>query len=112
MKTALNPEEINAEFEKVLSEINQMERKAINVPICHIILDINFQQRKLVEVLTGQIRKFSSNLIETTPAFEGMKYSQLIVRQNDHHPNHTAHGVFADVIFQYLVTHYLQEIIQ
>jgi len=55
------------------------------------------------EVIHGQIRRFFEQddipVVDLLPALSGRDPAELIVNRHDHHPNETAHRLFADAIW-------------
>jgi hypothetical protein len=94
-------------FEQVLAGFRSFGEQS-RLPICFVILHHNPQQLAEAFKLCQQVGRFSSCVINTTPAFQNEKFSNLVILKIDWHPNPRAQKIFARVVFDHLITNELK----
>lgn len=93
-------------FERILAGFRSFAEQSA-LPVCFVILQHDPEQREATLKLREQVGRFSSCIIDTSPAFENKKFSDLIIFKIDAHPNPRAQRIFARVVFDHLMTHEL-----
>jgi len=93
-------------FERNLTGFRSFVERS-GLPVCFVILQHDRDLQEATRKLREQISRFSSCIIDTSPAFENEKPSDLNILKIDSHPNPRAQRIFARVVLDYLMTHEL-----
>jgi hypothetical protein len=96
-------------YERVLTGFKSFAEQS-GVPLCFVILQHDFAQAAATVQLREQAGRYSSCIIDTTPAFVNENFSDLIVFNSDPHPNPKAQAIFAGVVFDYFVARHTVEV--
>jgi hypothetical protein len=98
---ALPASEMPMAFEQVLAGFRSFADRS-RLPVCFVILQHDPGQAEATRKLREQAGRFSSCIIDTSPAFANERFSDLIVLKNDAHPNPRAQRIFARVVLDQL----------
>jgi hypothetical protein len=95
-------EQVPAAFERVLAGYRSFAEQS-GLPLCFVILHNNPKYHEETRKLGEEASRFSSCVIDTSPAFTNETLSDLIILKIDTHPNPKAQKIFAKVVLDHLL---------
>ena len=105
----LPPDQMPAAFARVLAGFKALAEEK-RLPLCFVILHHVPGQQEATRKLGEQLGNYSSCVIDTSPAFEHENFADLIFLPSDPHPNAKAQAIFAQTVFDGLMSRKLVEI--
>lgn len=87
-----------------LAPLDAIMREAVRLasghdaPLCFVILNMNAADADNARTLATMAKRHAACVVDTTPAFAGMRLADLSILPTDAHPNAAAHAIFARAI--------------